>query len=128
MMLASNPVLDDEEQKLLNAAPEKCLRHAIKRGAFSLDQITTDLLPRVAAIVRSIATGERIPEPSTLEILCEIEKAAEPAWEGKGLSVYPSLQSLVDEQTLTLEEAYQAAHAIDRAIGRYLTGTRYAAP
>jgi len=88
MMLVPNPVLDDEEQELLNAAPEECLRHAIKRGAFSLDQITTDISPRVAAVVRSIATGERIPELSTLEILCEIEKAAEPAWERKGLSAY----------------------------------------
>ena len=128
MMLAPNPVLDDEEQELLNAAPEECLRHAVKRGAFSPDQITADLLPHVAAVVRSIATGERIPAPSISEMMCEIEKAAEPARERKILFAYPSLQRLIELESLTLEEAYQAAHAIDRAIGRYLTGTRYAAP
>lgn len=130
MILAPNPVLNDEEQELLNSAPEECFRHAIQRGALSLDQATERLSPRVAAVLRTIATGERIPEPSNSNVMHQTEKTTELVQEVelKNLSVYPSLQRLVDEQTLTMREAYQAAHAIDYALGRYLTGTRYAAP
>ena len=33
MILAPNPVLNDEEQELLNSAPEECFRHAITTAA-----------------------------------------------------------------------------------------------
>ena len=51
-----SPILNDEEQELLNDAPEECLRHVIEREALPLDLITASLSPRVAAAVRSIAS------------------------------------------------------------------------
>ena len=124
MLDIPNPALNEEERALLNLAPEECVRHAIRRGALPLDQITERLSPRVAAIVRSVATGERLPE------LNEREETSQPPPPGKrsDLFVYPQLQRIVDEEILTLAEALQAAHAIDRALGRYMTGTKYAAP
>jgi hypothetical protein len=44
------------------------------------------------------------------------------------LSPYAELADMLDEESLTPSEAMAAAHAIDHALGRYLTGTRYAAP
>ena len=44
------------------------------------------------------------------------------------LAPYPQLQRLLDERALSGVEATAAAHAIDHILGRYLTGTRYAAP
>ena len=41
---------------------------------------------------------------------------------------YPQLLELVEEETLSPDEALQAANQIDGLLGRYLTGTRYAAP
>jgi hypothetical protein len=35
---------------------------------------------------------------------------------------------MLHEKTLTPDEALKAAQAIDRTLGRYMTGTRYAAP
>jgi hypothetical protein len=44
------------------------------------------------------------------------------------LSAHPQILDMVDRQILTPEEASQAVYAIDLALGRYLTGTLYAAP
>lgn len=120
---APNPDLN-EERALLGSAPEECVQRAVRRGALPLDQIIGRLSPRVAAIVRSIATGERLPE------LPEREEASQPPPAGRqsDLSAYPQLQRIVDEEILTLAEAFEAAHAVDRALGRYMTGTKYAAP
>jgi hypothetical protein len=133
-----SPTLNDEEQELVNNAPEECLRHVIKREALLLDHITASLSPRVAAAVRSIATGERLttldtePEPegegadespsrSTADSqLCQ--------WTRGMLSNHPQLLRMLDQRSLTAEEAIEATHAIDHILGRYLTGTRYAAP
>jgi len=119
-----NPALNEEERALLNTAPEECLRYAVRRGALPLDQIVERLSPRVAAVVRSVATGERLPEPT------EREETSQPPPAGKrsDLFVYPQLQRIVDEGILTLAEAFEAAHAVDHALGRYMTGTKYAAP
>jgi hypothetical protein len=44
------------------------------------------------------------------------------------LAAHPQILDMVDRQILTPQEAWQAVHAIDMALGRYLTGTLYAAP
>jgi hypothetical protein len=41
---------------------------------------------------------------------------------------YPKLLELVDQDALSPDEAMRAAHQIDGLLGRYHTGTRYAAP
>jgi hypothetical protein len=110
--------------------------------------------PRVAAAVRSIATGERLSAPPGKrsfpdlpeDLVRSFEQArGHPPAEAdlarmrefermqteqaqKTLSPYPQLQRLLDEQALSRAEATAAAHAIDHILGRYLTGTRYAAP
>ncbi len=124
MLDTPNSALNEEERALLNTAPEECLRYAVRRGALPLDQIVERPSPRVAAVVRSIATGERLPE------LSEHKEPSQslPAGRRGDLSAYPQLQHIVDEEVLTLAEAIQAAHAIDHALGRYMTGTKYAAP
>ena len=126
MLDTPNPALNEEERALLGSAPEECLRHAIRRGALSLDQVTERLSPRVAAVVRSIATGERLPE------LAERKEASQPPPAGGqsdlDLSAYPQLQRTVDEEILTLAEAVEAVWTIDYALGRYPTGSKYAAP
>jgi hypothetical protein len=154
MLNSPNPVLNKEEAALLTPQPEECLRRAVQRGAISLDQVTEDLSPRVAAAVRSIVTGERLPPPpgersfpdlpenlvrgfeqargyspteADLEQMREfVRTQTEQAQEI--LDPYPQLQRLLDEQVLNGAEATAAAHAIDHVLGRYLTGTRYAAP
>jgi hypothetical protein len=120
----------------------------------SLDQMTEGLSPRVAAAVRSIVTGERIPAPpgerafpdlpaemirsfkqargrppakADLEQMREFERVQTEQAQTI-LAPYPKLQRLLDEQVLSGAEATEAAHAIDHILGRYLTGTRYAAP
>ncbi|MDY7075342.1 MAG: hypothetical protein SXV54_00325 [Chloroflexota bacterium] len=121
MWFNPNPALNEEEQALLNLDPEGCLRCVIQRGALSLDQVTEGLSPQAVAAVRSITAGERLPvlpddefEPDDLE--------------RRILSAHPRLLRMLDERTLTIGEAYEAAHAIDRILGRYMTGTLYAAP
>ena len=142
MLHLPNPVLNEEELELLGDAPEACLRQAVGRGALSLDEVTADLSPRAADAVRRIATGERLDAPGSG--LARGLGAAEPApplaldaegrgdweeeWALRTLSSHAQLAQLVDEQRLTPAEAMAAAHAIDHALGRYLTGTRYAAP
>ena len=124
MLDTPNPALNEEERASLDSAPEEYLQHAVRRGALPLDQIVERLSPRVAAVVRSIATGERLPE------LAERKEPSQPptAWRRSDLSAHPQLQRTVDEEILTLWEAFEAVHAIDRALGRYMTGTKYAAP
>ena len=154
MLNSPNPTLDKEEAALLTSQPEECLRRVVQRGAISLDQVTEELSPRVAAAVRSIVTGERLPalpdERSSTDLPEELIRSFEqarghPPTEAdmermrefermqteqaqKVLPPYPQLQRLLDEQALSGAEATAAAHAIDHALGRYLTGTRYAAP
>lgn len=140
MLNLPNPVLNKEELDLLNSAPEVCLRHVVQRGALSLDEVTAGLSPRVAAAVRFIATGERLamPEGDAARALGADGPALPATPEGPGdreeerasrtLSSHAQLVYLLDEQRLTPSEAMAAAHAIDHALGRYLTGTRYAAP
>ena len=41
---------------------------------------------------------------------------------------HPQLVRMLDEEILTPGETMDVAHAIDYALGRYLTGTLYAAP
>jgi hypothetical protein len=148
MLHNPNPVLNQEEAALLDLQPEECFRHAVQRGAISLDQVTEELAPHVAATVRSIITGERLPappEPSEEMIRkfgqarghppteADLEKMREfvqiqTARAQTILAPYPRLQRLLEEQVLDGGGAIEAANAIDRVLGRYLTGTRYAAP
>lgn len=44
------------------------------------------------------------------------------------LSNHPQLVRMLDEEILAPDEAMAVVHVIDNALGRYLTGTRYAAP
>lgn len=154
MLNSPNPALNEEEAALLTSQPEECLRRAVQRGAISLDGVTEDLSPRVAAAVRSIVTGERLPAPpgersfpdlpeelirsfeqtrgrspaeADLERMREFERMQTEQAQ-KVLAPYPQLQRLLDEQALSGAEVTAAAHAIDHILGRYLTGTRYAAP
>jgi hypothetical protein len=154
MLNTPNPVLNEEEAALLTPQPEECLRRAVQRGAISLDQVTEELAPHVAAAVCSIVTGERLPVPPdgapfpepTGEQIRKFEQArGHPPTEAeleqmhefvrmqteqaqKVLAPYPQLQRLLEEQILDEGGAIAAANAIDHALGRYLTGTRYAAP
>jgi len=151
-MLPPNPILNEKELDLLNDRPEECLQRVVGRGALSLDQITADLPSRVAAVVQSIAVGERSIARGAERDLEGIEsgpsrsgpdaygvddsRPSEPLglggqmaeWTRQSLSFHPRLTAMVDEQILTADEALQVAHAIDHILDRYLTGTRYAAP
>jgi hypothetical protein len=143
-----NPALNEEEMALLTPRPEECFRRAVQRGAISIDRMTEKLAPHVAAAVRSVVTGERLSASPELpeELIHQFEQArghpptkadleqmrefvrmqTEQAQEI--LTRYPHLQHLLDEQMLTGGGAIAAANAIDRVLGRYLTGTLYAAP
>ena len=133
-----NATLNEEEQALLNPQPEECLRHAVARGALQLDQITEGLAPHIAAVVRSIATGERLvaseAAPALSRGLSEQDRkraefdAMQSEWVAGQLTNHPQLASMLEERILTPGEAMEAVHAIDHTLGRYLTGTRYAAP
>jgi hypothetical protein len=139
MFRTPNPALDEKEQGLLHSAPEECLRHAVQRGAVALDEGL--LSPRVVAVLQSIVTGERLSLPEQEPGLNVAMRAAMPSeekwqeWQAeeqertlKTLSEFPQLTRLLSDQVLTPGEAMEAAHAIDGILGRYLTGTRYAAP
>ena len=133
-----NATLNEEEQALMNPQPEACLRHVVARGALSVEQITEELAPHIAAVVRSIATGERLaadeaaPELSRdflgLDRTRTESDEMQAEWVAGQLTGHPQLASMLETRTLTPEEAMAAAHAIDHILGRYLTGTRYAAP
>jgi hypothetical protein len=147
--------LENGEADLLDNAPELLLERAVARNAVSLDQIAADLSPRSAAAVRAIATGERsallnvdqiafLEEPPLFEfgVAAEDDRPASDeskaddqdprnaaGWIRQTLSQpYPQLLEFVDQDALSPDEAMQAAHQIDGLLGRYLTGTRYAAP
>lgn len=131
----STPALNEEEQALLDLHPEECFRRAVQRGAISLDKVTEELAPRLAAAVRSIITGERVSDPSRQQDPGHLPTAAgggtpniPPPSAQDTLAPYPQFRRLLEEQALNWAEALAAANAIDRALGRYLTGTKYAAP
>ena len=135
----TSPILNDEERKLLNTAPEECLRRVVQRGALPLNQITDDLPPRVTAAVRSIATGERLaaldvePEPERDMTDWGLTHSMDASYRSHAsvremLPGHPQLVRMLDEEILTPDEAMDVVHAIDYALGRYLTGTRYAVP
>jgi hypothetical protein len=143
-----NPVLNEKERKLLESEPEECFRHAVRRGAISLDEATTHLPPHIAAVVRCIATGERPGGDAVRSAAHAPAVARNVATRGqfdaptppqpldsrerqsaqKSLAVHPQLAQMLNERALTADEALQAAHAMDDLLGRYPTGTRYAAP
>ena len=135
----TSPILNDEERELLDAAPEECLRRVVQRGALPLDQVTDGLQPRVAAAVRSIATGERLaalgvePEPKRDMTDWSLTHSMDASYRSHAsvremLPGHPQLVRMLDEEILTPDEAMDVVHAIDYALGRYLTGTRYAVP
>jgi hypothetical protein len=147
--------LEDGEADLLDNAPELLLRRAVARHAVSLDRVAADLPARSAAAVRSIATGERDDfleedegffleeEPAVYPFGVASEEDQLPpggdaedqqgrdaeGWIKETLSQpYPQLLELLEQDALTPDEALKAANQIDGLLGRYLTGTRYAAP
>jgi len=120
MLSTPNPNLSEEERDLFLNRPEAYLRHAVAQGTVSLDSITENLTPRAADAVRGMVSAERAIQPS-----CAPRSGnAAPL----PITPYPSLQQLLDEGTLDPEEVLAASQSIDAALGRYLTGTRYAAP
>lgn len=132
MLHKPHPALNEKEQELLNAAPEECLSRAVQRGALALDEMEA-LSPRVVAVVRSIATGERLtlPGPGSSperDVPSVLPSGREHEWALTTLSGFPQLTRLLSDHVISPDEAMQTAHAIDRILGRYLTGTRYAAP
>jgi uncharacterized protein (TIGR00269 family) len=131
MLHTPNSVLNEKEQELLQSAPEECLRHAVQRGAVALDEGL--LSPRVAAVLQSIVTGERLSLPEQVPSSRGGVRTVPPSdreYERttQALSEFPQLTRLVSSRDLAPDEAMQVAHAIDDILGRYLTGTRYAAP
>jgi hypothetical protein len=125
MLGEPNPTLNEKERALVDSAPEECLRRAAQRGALALDEMLSNLSPRLAAVVQSIATGERVslperqgPSPVTQDY----------EWTLNTLDSFPQIAYLLSEHALTPDEAMEAAHVIDNILGRYLTGTKYAAP
>jgi hypothetical protein len=94
----------------------------------------------LGAALRSIVSGERAPElseeetPSPQEIAparrLGLEEQLAASWESdyQSLAAWPGLQRAVDEGILAPVEALGVAHQIDGILGRYMTGTRYAAP
>ena len=132
--------LDEEEQALCDSAPEECFRHAIRRGALSLDEATARLSPRIAAVVRSVATGERLTAPDmararSMDVQTTppdrprpLDLSQERETTRKMLAAHPQLAQMLDERILEPGEALGVAQALDGILGRYTTGTRYAAP
>jgi hypothetical protein len=132
MLHNPNPTLSEKEQELLHTAPEECLSRAVQRGGLALDEMEA-LSPRVAAVVRSIATGERLTLPgpgssAERDLPSVLPSGREHEWALTTLAEFPQLSRLLSDHVISADEAMQTAHAIDRILGRYLTGTRYAAP
>ena len=125
-----NSALNDEEKALLELYPEECFRHAVQRGAIPLNMVIEELDPRVATAVRSTVTGERVPAISIEQTSGQAPAATEReiSLAQSCLTPYPKFLRLLEEQTLSWAEALAAANAIDRTLGRYMTGTKYAAP
>ena len=140
--MSSEPALalDQEEQALRDLDPEACLRRVIGRGAVSLDEVTASLSPHIAAALRSVVAGERpaAPGPSLARAVPTTEhppgdsrppeETEELAATRRMLGSHPHLTYLLDQQILEPGEAMHVAHTIDDLLGRYMTGTRYAAP
>ena len=94
----------------------------------------------LGAAPRSIVAGERVPGSSTEEAVSApegtsaqrpgLEEQLVASWQAhyQSLAAWPGLQDAVDEAVLTPVEALAVAHHIDGTLGRYMTGTRYAAP
>jgi hypothetical protein len=94
----------------------------------------------LGAALHGIFTGERAPDSSgekassppetTPTDQPAVATARDARWraEYESLGVWPGLQRAVDEGMLTASEALGVANAIDRSLGRYMTGTLYAAP
>jgi hypothetical protein len=128
MLGQPNPILDEKERSLVDWAPEECFRLAVQRGAFVLDEASSylqALSPRVLAVVHGIAAGERVSLPKghgPSMTTPDCERAL------NVLNGFPQIVRLLNERTLTPDEAMEVAHAIDNILGRYLTGTKYAAP
>jgi hypothetical protein len=133
-------VLDEEEQALRDSDPEACFRHAIRRGALALDEVTASMPPGIAAALDSIAAGERSPAPGPSRARAldlretrpdepqSLEQDYESASARRMLASHPQLTYMLDEKMLEPGEALEAAQALDHLLGRYTTGTRYAAP
>jgi hypothetical protein len=133
MLHTPNPALNEKEQELMASAPEECLSHAVQRSALALDETESSLPPRVLAVVRSVATGERLTLPaqgssSERAVPSALPPAQEHEWALTTLSEFPQIAHLLSEKIISPDEAMQAANTIDNILGRYLTGTRYAAP
>jgi hypothetical protein len=142
-MRPPNPALNEEELGLLDIAPEQCLLSAVNRGAISLEEFSQDLPAGAAAALQSIVSGERmlmgrgdVQSASVRSIVDEPVQGEETAvrprheqWILETLSrPFPRLAQMVEKALLSPDEAMAAAQAIDGVLGRYTTGTRYAAP
>lgn len=146
-MHTPDPMLNEEEVALLDAEPERCLRQVVDRGAIAVEDVTADLPPHLALVLRSIAAGERLPDPSAVEMRstpgeahpAAVEEEPPPdvpetyvfqqrEWASRILEPFPTLQEALEQGILSPDEAIGAAHTIDGFLGRYPTGTRYAAP
>jgi hypothetical protein len=79
-------------------------------------------------LFRRLKGGDDAAPPAAEPPAPEGSGGEETEWVRHALSPYAELAELLNEQSLTPLEAMAAAHAIDHALGRYLTGTRYAAP
>jgi hypothetical protein len=96
--------------------------------------------PSLGAALHSIAAGEHMPESSGEEELSrsesgsdeqsrrEVSHDARRQADYESLAAWPGLQNAVDEGILTAGEALGVANTIDGTLGRYMTGTLYAAP
>jgi hypothetical protein len=99
--------------------------------------------PSLGAALHGIAAGAYVPESSgeSGEEECSrtqsrsaerpgCEVVHDARWQAnyESLVVWPGLQNAVDEGILTAGEALGVANTIDGTLGRYMTGTLYAAP
>jgi hypothetical protein len=98
----------------------------------------------VSAIIGRIASGERLItsqerggvasrgdeqiRSGAADQECKFSAGGLEETKRSSLVNHPALTQMMAEQVLTPDEALEAANAIDRALGRYLTGTRYAVP
>jgi hypothetical protein len=108
--------------------------------ALNAQERERDILPSLGAALRSLVAGERVSESPEEDRLSRPERGSADHVEHqqpsdvarqtvyKSLGAWPGLQHAVDEGNLTASEALAVAQTIDGALGRYMTGTRYAAP
>jgi hypothetical protein len=79
-------------------------------------------------LFRALKGDDDAAAPSAPPSAPEGPGGREAEWIRRAISPYGELADMLDKESLTPSEAMAAAHAIDHALGRYLTGTRYAAP